>query len=611
MEKKINLELHINDKEITHFNTFRITQAFNRHHEFELVINQDVIEETGGFKLDQSKGWVGQNLIVSIDQGNMNFKGVVCEVKLAQSHGSRGNLIVTGYSPTILLEGGPQLASHSDLPLAEIVKKTVSGLAGNDMDMAIEPGYRDSLKYITQFRESNFAFINRLSAEYGEFFYYDGKTLHFGKPKEQKTVKLVHGQNLNLMNHAVRVLPMNFSYYSYRSQENSTLDAYSSGQVAGLNGFSQTAYEQSMSVFDAKVNHPVKPRVENSSQLDKLAEKHKAAMASNLSELTGESTSTALNIGSIADVYSSRKDPSGVFNQESLSKFLITEITHHIDGLSRYTNTFKGLSAETEVLSVDGITSPVAESQVAIVTDNSDPSGTGRIKVQMLWQKNNTTTDWIRVLTPDAGSSETFSTNRGYVFIPEVGDQVVLGFRYNDPDRPFVLGSLFHGATGAGGAEANHMKRIATRSGHLVEFNDGPSGHGITITDVNRNVIHIDTAGNNITITANENMTLNAKNMQFNVAENLDIQVGKDMSTMVGNNKNTQVSVNTQLNTGADYFLNAANITEIATDAYQSEATNITKTASGELSYSSTEGSVTKHAAKLINNNSGEKSNLF
>jgi uncharacterized protein involved in type VI secretion and phage assembly len=229
----------------------------------------------------------------------------------------------------------------------------------------------------------------------------------------------------------------------------------------------------------------------------------------------------------------------------------------------------------------------------------------------MLWQKDNATTDWIRVLTPDGGSSEPFAKNRGYVFIPEIGDQVVVGFRYNDPDRPFVMGSIFHGSTGAGGQDANHMKSIATRSGHLIEFNDGPSGHGITITDINKNLIHIDTTGNNITITANENMTLNAKNMQLNVAENLDIHVGKDISTLAGNNMNTQVSVNNQVSIGADYTLNAANITEIAANAYQSEATNITKTATGELTYNSAEGSVIKHAAKTIHNNSGEKSNLF
>ena len=611
MEKKINLEIQIDDKEIVHFNSLRITQAFNRHHEFELIINQDVIEETGSFKIDQSKSWIGKNFVVSIDQGSTAFKGVVCEVNLSQSHGLRGNLIIKGYSPTILLETGGKMLSFSDMQLDGIVNKVTSGLASNDMDFAVKPAYRESLKYITQFKESNFSFINRLSSEYGEFFYYDGKVLHFGKPSDQKSVKLVHGQNLNVMNMAVRIQPMNFSYFSYRSQENMTLDTQAPDHVEGLNGFSQHALQQSSSVYDSSVNHPIKPRVENKSQLDKLAAKHKAAMASNLSDITGESTNTALNIGSIADVYVSRKIDTGVFNQDSLSKFLITEITHHIDGLSRYTNTFKGVPADTEVLPVEKVHVPQAESQVAIVTDNNDPSQTGRVKVQMLWQKNNETTDWIRVLTPDGGTSDPFTKNRGYVFIPERGAQVIVGFRYNDPDRPFVMGSIFHGSTGGGGSDANHMKSIATRSGHLVEFNDGPSGHGITITDINKNVIHIDTAGNNITITANENMTLNAKNMQINVAENLDVMVGQNITMSASHNMSTQVGVNGQISIGADYTLNAANITEVAVNAFQSEATNITKTAAGALNMSSTEGSITKHAAKTIHNNSGEKSNLF
>jgi len=610
MEKKINLEIQIDSQEITHFNSLRITQAFNRHHEFELIINQDVIEQTQSFKIDQSKAWVGKSFIVSIDHGNMDFKGIVCEVNLSQSHGLRGNLIIKGYSPTILLETGPHLESFSDMQLGDIVKKKTSALASNDMEYAIAPAYSENLKYITQFKESNYSFINRLSAEYGEFFYYDGKTLHFGKPNSQKTVTLIHGQNLNFMNMAVRILPMNFSYYSYRSQENGRLDAQAPGSVKGLNDYAQHALSQSSSVYDHEINTTIKPRVENKSQLDKLADKHKAAMASNLSDITGESTSTALNIGCIADVQVSRKDGLS-FNKDSLSKFLITEISHYIDGLSRYNNAFKGVPADTEAVSVEQVYTPQAESQIATVIDNADPSQTGRVRVQLLWQKDNATTDWIRVLTPDGGSSEPFAKNRGYVFIPEIGDQVVVGFRYNDPDRPFVMGSIFHGSTGAGGQDANHMKSIATRSGHLIEFNDGPSGHGITITDINKNLIHIDTTGNNITITANENMTLNAKNMQLNVAENLDIHVGKDISTLAGNNMNTQVSVNNQVSIGADYTLNAANITEIAANAYQSEATNITKTATGELTYNSAEGSVIKHAAKTIHNNSGEKSNLF
>jgi len=611
MEPKVNIEMHIGDQPILHFNSVKITQSFNHHHQFEVIINQDVIEETGSFKIDQSKSWVGQDFLLSLDNGAMDFKGIVCEVGLEQSHGYRGNLIVTGFSPTILMETGGHINSFSETSLNDIVKQVSKSVPSGTMNVSVSPTYRESISYITQFKESNYAFVNRLSAEYGEFFYYDGKALHFGKPDQQKEVKLIHGQNLNVMRTAIRMKPLGFTYYSYNSTENNILDTQPNDGSDQLNDYARAGAEKSNDLLSEKINVPVKPRVVNKSQLDQLSAKHAAAAAADLSDITGESTSTALNIGCLADVNVSRKDLQGAFKQDELGKYLITEITHHLDGVGRYLNTFRGISGTATVVPVTNASRPQAESQVAIVKDNNDPQQMGRIKVQMLWQKNNSTTDWIRVLTPDAGSSDSINKNRGYVFVPEIGDQVILGFRYNDPDRPFVMGSIFQGNTGAGGFAQNHLKSLTTRTGHLIEFDDSSAKQGITITDINRNVIHIDTKNNSITVTALENMTLNSKNMQINVAENLNVQVGGDYTTMTGQNMATQVGVNNQVNVGADYSLNAANITEVAIEAYASEATNISKTAAGEFNYSSIEGSVTKHAAKTINNNSGEKSNLF
>ncbi|MBK6381126.1 MAG: hypothetical protein IPF72_16180 [Chitinophagaceae bacterium] len=82
----------------------------------------------------------------------------------------------------------------------------------------------------------------------------------------------------------------------------------------------------------------------------------------------------------------------------------------------------------------------MAEPQIANVKDNKDPDNMGRVRVQMLWQKGNEMTDWIRVMTPDAGSGKGGGKNRGLVVIPEPGDQVLICFRYNDPDRPFCYG---------------------------------------------------------------------------------------------------------------------------------------------------------------------------
>ena len=82
-------------------------------------------------------------------------------------------------------------------------------------------------------------------------------------------------------------------------------------------------------------------------------------------------------------------------------------------------------------------------------------------------------TDWIRVMTPDGGGCrDGVETNRGFVFIPEVGDHVLVGFRHGDPNRPYVMGSLFNGITGGGGGKGNSCKSITTRSGSTLAMND-------------------------------------------------------------------------------------------------------------------------------------------
>ncbi|MGY0038097.1 phage baseplate assembly protein V [Pedobacter sp. NJ-S-72] len=175
------------------------------------------------------------------------------------------------------------------------------------------------------------------------------------------------------------------------------------------------------------------------------------------------------------------------------------------------------------------------------MTANHDPEGQSRIQVQMLWQKDETT-EWIRVLQPDAGSGEVNGNNRGFYVIPEIGDQVIVGFRYNDPNRPFVMGSIYHSQNTDSAIQANnHLKSLSTRSGHVIEFDDSKGSQGITITDQNNNVIHIDTQSNNITISALETMTFNSKNMKINVQENMDISVGKNKKEFVTENFDLQV----------------------------------------------------------------------
>ena len=62
------------------------------------------------------------------------------------------------------------------------------------------------------------------------------------------------------------------------------------------------------------------------------------------------------------------------------------------------------------------------------------------------------------MISPDAGGTDQVSQNRGYVAIPEVGDQVMVGFVHNHPDRPFVMGGMFLEQVEFRGGADNHDK---------------------------------------------------------------------------------------------------------------------------------------------------------
>ena len=200
-----------------------------------------------------------------------------------------------------------------------------------------------------------------------------------------------------------------------------------------------------------------------------------------------------LRVGSVVSLYSSFLERVGNISKESLGDFIIIEITHEVSQGSYYKNRFKAIPATIKAMPSPKVRMPLAETQMATVLSNADPEGKGRVRVRMNWQTDGMQTSWVRVMTPDGGSSKDVKSNRGFVFIPEVGDQVLLGFRHGDPARPYVMGSLFNGVVR--GLEDNHKKSLITRSGHTLLFNDNINGGwSIFIKDVAGNRICLNLA---------------------------------------------------------------------------------------------------------------------
>jgi uncharacterized protein involved in type VI secretion and phage assembly len=172
----------------------------------------------------------------------------------------------------------------------------------------------------------------------------------------------------------------------------------------------------------------------------------------------------------------------------------------------------------------------------ALVTAIVDPDGQGRVKVSLPWSPDldgGRYEAWARLATLMAGSG------RGSWFVPDVGDEVLVGFEAGDPRRPYVLGGLWNGADpppeSMDAAAANNKKVLRSRNGVKLTFDDAdgreqlivetPGGQRITLADgpgtmtmedANGNSVKLEPAG--ITITSAAKVTVQAATAEISAA---------------------------------------------------------------------------------------------
>jgi len=604
MEDRLITEINIEDKTITHFDSFDLKQQFNSHHYFELRFKQNQLGLPSLITLDNSRDFVGKTLTASFGYHTdkmQEFVGLVTKVELSQSHGYHGELIVSGYSPTILIDRGPDLGSYLAKDLNEIVALAAKDIPVNDLKIVSNTRRTTAIDYLIQYKESDFEFLNRLSAEYHEWFFFDGKQLNFGKPDELREIPLFYGRDVQNLQYAMEIAPIKSKRFAYNPKEDEMLHSEGNIKSDSIPDL-EHAIQTSNKTFSKTFNQPSLIRVHNTNDiLNHVADEEKANI-SDLLKISAKGDNVMLSIGCIAEIMVSVKQDT-TFMTENLGKFLITNINHHIDVAGKYHNTFEGLVATTERILVKNYQKPLSDVHLADVVDNNDPQGQGRIKVKFKWAcLTNDATEWLRIITPDAGSSIHINTNRGFVFVPEVGDQVAVTFEEGNIARPIVMGSIFHGISGAGGYEDNHLKSISTRSGHLVEFNDTPGAETVIITDRNNNIIRLDTNASSIEISAPENININAKNIDINAQQNISISAGIHIYNNAGENIAS--------NAGENHSLMAENITMIANGNINKTATNIEKNAE-EINVNSTKENIEFHSSKEIVNKSGSKVKLF
>ncbi|MET3037431.1 phage baseplate assembly protein V [Chryseobacterium sp. NRRL B-14859] len=531
INRVVKLDIVIEGKIIKHFRHFRLQQSVRKHHEFELTLAHDTLEGVQNYDLEEAQQFLGKRLTVVFKYKNVEgtpertFVGVITKVGFSQENHSLGNIVLKGYSPTILLDAAPHTQSFGgDKPVnmgiiaTEVIKQ---GIDSSKFDVKVNAKAASQILYSAQYNETHYNYLCRMAEAYGEQFYYDGEVLHFGNmPPQNKALELIYGSNVSDVNVELKAVHIKPSFYGYNSSSNTKLV---SGEtpIKHVGNLAKTAYQNNDGIFKTPSLQvaPIKAATDMDVVISQTSTSGSRAVE--VFTVSGGTTIPFLYPGCVADINMRKTDT----NQTAyFTKLMMTEVVHEVDTLGRYQGRFEAIASDTGYIPTPEFIVPIAQPQIATVISNTDPLGQGRVTVRFDWQLNDNT-NFIRMMAPDAGGTDQITQNRGYVAIPEVGDQVMVGFVHNHPDRPFVMGGMFHGGTALGGGVDNHLKSIQTRSGIRILMNDAEGSVNI-----------IDPSGNNYFMDGKGNIVVTApKNMTFNAGEDLNINVGKDMKTSVGN----------------------------------------------------------------------------
>lgn len=174
---------------------------------------------------------------------------------------------------------------------------------------------------------------------------------------------------------------------------------------------------------------------------------------------------------------------------------------------------------------------------IAVVTQNKDPDGYGRVKVRFTWFDQPRESVWARVALPMAGD------DRGFAMIPEVGDEVAVCFERGDLRFPIVIGALFGGKAKIPFANSdgkNDLRIIKSRAGHHLTFNDGSQksvdlslkdgkkvhidDNGLSVEDDKGNHFKIDSQSGAIEISASGKLTIKAASIELTATGTCDVK---------------------------------------------------------------------------------------
>ena len=430
--------------------------------------------------------YVGNELLISVDgaddsgapvSGWTIFDGLVTGVGLDLDTGTTQTYVVEGYDRLFLLGRATLTKKYLKSKASDIIKNLISGPG---MTARIAAGFDTKAPAPDAFQFGTaYAYIDRLVRDAGFEWRVDGSELIIEPRSTAGTSHtLTVGKNLlrftARLSAAEHVADVEVSGWDAAKKERIVGSAASSGKFGGSSAPAATTDSiKGSAVAGSKLlslPHPVRDK----DHADQLATGLMAERESSLLRARGEAEpSPGIAPGTTLELVGLADDWSG--------EYRCTGVEHRWGATGSFRTVFEvGQSSPTSLLDVVGGSGPALENMlqaltVGIVTNNEDPDKLNRVKVTFPYLSDSEESAWARVLQPGGGKS------RGWTVMPEVGDEVLIGFEHGDIDHPYVLGGLTNSKdtapyTATGGIVENGQvvaRTMTSRLGHEIFMADG------------------------------------------------------------------------------------------------------------------------------------------
>jgi type VI secretion system secreted protein VgrG len=485
MAQAVSTTIEINGVKIDQFTTLKLSQGIYAHHSFLLVCPLEAVEDGEGAIFKESKSLIGAPVHIRVvsesDRSELYFTGLVTQMEATCNNGHPGSVVISGYSPTIILDNNLHCCSWLRKSVRGIVKELLELYPDNSLKYSLKPAYKETLYYSVQYKETAWQFMCRLAGKHGEWLFYDGQKLVLGPPKGKK-IKLKYGVQLSKFTVHMQLKPGKFQVmaFDYVGNEVHNSEVVHSALNTGHNKLGEYAMTKGEQLFGGPATNWHNQFVRSKKQVDDAVSLRAACEISDVVQFNGCSDLPGFQPG---DCISIKADEAKLADDQSLGDYTIISIDHSWDGIGNYSNEFVAVPATVKVPPVKPTAEPYCEMQSAIVLDNSDEGELGRVQVRFHWMSAKEKSPWLRVICPHAGSG------KGMFMLPEKGEEVIVSFAGGMETPLYVVGTVYNGGAKAefGKAGNNNIKAIQTRSGIKVIMDDKEGS--VLMQDKNGNLL--------------------------------------------------------------------------------------------------------------------------